>query len=341
MVKYLFYNAKARWGEGLSDRRACLMILLAEAKLSNRTAVISKFSLGSKHNNGRKKDSYIVDEYCNIDSLKVDYIFKENFDKLKNKIDKQDILEINDAPFDYSRKEVLVVRNLVDDNFWNLNKLSDVISLAKLYHGNGAKFVVPMVAAPKRVVEIANKVLAQLPKPLVGLHLRRTDRLNKKLDLSMNPEVIINKMSDFGYNSVFYCTNDKDYSINHKKFYSSKNFDFLEELKADNFLFFCLEMYIVDNCDISVRTFKDSSPFFYIEDKTNKNYSICDYGMHMSFSQNRKIPKSFVKCNYEAISDKDGEAFFDKKVGLVTKFTSLLIRIKLSLLYRIKNRLKL
>ena len=337
MVKYLYYNAKARWGEGLSDRRACLMILLAEAKLSNRTAVIPKFALGSKHNNGKKKDSYIVDEYCNIDSLKVDYIFKENFDDIANKIDEKDILEINDTPLDYNRNEVLVVRNLVDDNFWNLNKLGDVVSLAKLYHGNGAKFVIPMVAAPKRVIEIANKVIAQLPKPTIGLHLRRTDRLNKKLDLSMNEKVIISKMNDFDFNSVFYCTNDKHYSINHTKFYSSKNFDFLEELKADNFLFFCVEMYIVDNCDISIRTFKDSSPFFQIEDKTNKNYSICDYGMHMSFSQNKKIPDSFVKCTYETINDRDGESFFDKKVGLITKFNSFLLRAKASIMYRIKN----
>lgn len=337
MVKYLFYNAKARWGEGLSDRRACLMILLAEAKLSNRTAVIPEFSLGSKHNNGKKKDSYIVDEYCNVDSLKVDYILKKNFDNLENEIDKEDILEINDNPFDYNRNEVLVVRNLVDDNFWNLNKLSDVISLAKLYHGNGAKFVVPMIAAPKQVIEIADKVIAQLPKPTVGLHLRRTDRLNKKLDLSMNEKVIISKMNGFDYNSVFYCTNDKSYKINHEKFYSNKNFDFLEELKTDNFLFFCVEMYIVDNCDISIRTFKDSSPFFYMEDKTNKNYSICDYGMHMSFSQNKKIPDSFVKCNYETTNDIDGKPFFDKRVNFVTKLNSLFLRAKASILFRIKN----
>lgn len=336
-MKFLFYNAKARWGEGLSDRRACLMILLAEAKLSNRIAVIPKFSLGSKHNNGKKKDSYIVDEYCNVDRLKVDYILKENFDKIKNEIDEKEILEIHDAPFDYDRNEVLVVRNLVDDNFWNLKKLSDVFSLAKLYHGNGAKFVVPMVEAPKIVVEIANRVITQLPKPTVGLHLRRTDRLNKKLDLSMDEGVIINKMSAFDYNSVFYCTNDKDYSINHKKFYSFKNFDFLEELKVDNFLLFCVEMYIVDNCNFSIRTFKDSSPFFYISDKTNKNYSICDYGMHMSFSQNRKIPNSFVRCNYETKNTTDGEFFFNKKVGALTKLYSWLIRAKSSILYRIKK----
>ena len=91
--------------------------------------------------------------------------------------------------------------------------------------------------------------------------------MNNKLNDSMNEKTMLSKLSHFNYNSAFYCTNDRKYEIINSKFYSSNNFkDLLGDIK-DNYLLFAIEMYIVDNCDISVRTFNDSSPFFYIENK--------------------------------------------------------------------------
>ena len=298
-MRYLYYKASKKFGEGLLDRRSCLMILLAEAKLSNRIAVLPKFQLGSQHNNGEPLESYLIDTYLNIDKLDVEYILEENFLEIEKGLDSNTILNIVDNPFDYNSKEKLVIRNLKDDNFWNLKKTYEVFSLAKLYHGVGVKFVVPLVAASQHIKDIGDQILSSLEKPTIGIHLRRGDRLNKNLNESMNEETMLRKLNRFNYNSVFYCTNDRNYSINNSKFHSSNKYKALLGDINDNYLLFAIEMYVVDNCDISVRTFNDSSPFFNIENTKNKNYSICNYSMHGSNNSFTKIPKELVTCNYE------------------------------------------
>ena len=298
-MKYLYYKASRKYGEGLLDRRSCLMLLLAEAKLSNRIAVVPKFQLGSKHNNGEPLESYLIDTYLNLDKIDVEYILEEHFLKIEKSIDSNAILTIKDLPFDHNFSQTLVVRNLKDDNFWNLKKTYDVFSLAKLYHGVGVKFIIPLVAAPKYIKDIGDQILDSLEKPIIGLHRRRGDRLNKKLNDSMNEQTMLRKLSRFNYNSVFYCTNDRNYAIEDSKFYSSNKFKTLLGDITDNYLLFAIEMYIVDNCDISVRTFNDSSPFFNMENKENKNYSICNYSMHGSNNSFTKIPEELVACIYE------------------------------------------
>ena len=339
MVKYLFYNARARWEEGLSDRRSCLMILLAEAKLSNRVAIIPKFSLGAKHNNGKKRESYIVDEYCIVDKIGVEYLYLTDFTEIRESIDEEDVLNITEDTFDYNSQIPLVVRNLKDDNFWNLHKLQDVIQLAKLYQGNGAKFIIPLAEPTNRIKEIGDIVLDKLKRPIVGLHLRRTDRLNKPLAKSMNENIIKGKIEDFTFNSVYYCSNDPSYRLNGDAYFTFDNFEILRDITEDNFLLFCVEMYIVDNCDISIRTFKDSSPFFYGNSADEKNYAICDYGMHMSFSQSKKIPNKFVRCFYDNSKTNEFSTFFDKKVDKKTYLKSLVLRFFASVKYRIKSKL--
>jgi len=297
--KYLYYKTAKKFGEGLLDRRSCLMILLAEAKLSNRIAVLPKFQLGSQHNNGNLLESYLIDEYIDISKINVEYILEENFADIENEIESSSILNIENMPFNYNATQTLIVRNLKDDNFWNLKQTYDVFSLAKLYHGVGVKFIIPLVSAPQKIKHIGDQILNQLEKPIIGVHLRRGDRLNKKLDASMEEDNMLRKLNRFKYNSVFYCTNDSKYNIGDSKFFSSTNFkSILGDIK-DNYLLFAIEMYIVDNCDISVRTFKDSSPFFSIENKQNKNYSICNYSMHGSNNSFSKIPEELVTCNYE------------------------------------------
>ena len=310
-MKYLYYKASRKYAEGLLDRRSCLMILLAEAKLSNRIAVVPKFQLGSQHNNGEPLESYLIDTYLNIDKIEVEYILEEDFLEIEKDIDFNAILTIEDRPFDYDSIQTLVVRNLQDDNFWNLKKTYKAFSLAKLYHGVGVKFIVPLVDAPKHIKDIGDQILSSLEQPIIGVHLRRGDRLNKKLNDSMSEETMFKKLNRFNYKSIYYCTNDRNYKINNSKFYSSTNFkELLGEIK-DNYLLFAIEMYIVDNCEISVRTFNDSSPFFNIENKENKNYSICNYSMHGSNNNFKNIPKELVTCNYEEY-DKDKRKSFVK-----------------------------
>ncbi|WP_179344296.1 O-fucosyltransferase family protein [Winogradskyella ursingii] len=320
--KYLYYQSAKRFGEGLLDRRSCLMILLAEAKLSGRTAVLPKFVLGAQHNQGSLVESYLIDEYLSIDNLNVPYILEENFFKIYNDVDTNDVLKINDHPFNYDSPVKIVIRILATDNFWNLKKTYDTFKLAKLYHGVGVKFVIPMVEAPVKVKRIGDEILNSLERPTIGLHLRRGDRLNKKLRESMSQSIIIKKMKDFDYNSVFYCTNDKNYKIDQTKFHSHHEFSHLLESITDNYLLFAIEMYVVDNCDISIRTFNDSSPFYNIKDTTEKNYAISNYSMHSSSNRFKKIPLRFVKCYYEDITTDKRKAFVRRR-----PFLPLLIKV--------------
>ncbi|BAO75142.1 hypothetical protein [Winogradskyella sp. PG-2] len=324
-MRYLYYKATKKYGEGLLDRRSCLMILLAEAKLSNRVAVVPKFQLGSQHNNGKPLESYLIDEYISLEKIDVDYILEEDFLDIEKTIDSKNVLIIQDQPFDYSTSETLVVRSLKTDNFWSLKKTYDAFSLAKLYHGVGVKFVIPLVSAPNHIKTIGDQILDSLERPVVGVHLRRGDRLNKKLNDSMNEETMLRKLSRFDYNSVFYCTNDRNYKINDARFHSSNKFKTLLGDIKDNYLLFAIEMYIVDNCDFSVRTFNDSSPFFNIENQDNKNYSICNYSMHGSNNSFSKIPKELVTCNYEDYN-KDKRKSFVKARPFFPRLINAVIR---------------
>ncbi len=307
--KYLYYKPAKTYAEGLLDRRSCLMILLAEAKLSNRIAVIPKFRLGSHHNNGTLVESYLIGNYFNSDRLNVEYIFEEDFYTIEKALDPETIIHIGRKKFDYEGTDAsLVVRSLKDDNFWNL-KLYDVFALAKNYHGVGVKFVIPEVTPTEQVKMLGDKILNALESPIIGLHLRRGDRLNKKLNESMNAGIMIDKLSKFSYNSAYVATNDRNYKINDKRFFSSEDFeDVLGGIK-DNYLVFAIEMYVVDHCDISVRTFNDSSPFFYVENTSDKNYALCNYSMHGSNNSFKSIPKQLVKCSYEDKAKNNRKAF--------------------------------
>ncbi len=84
-------------------------------------------------------------------------------------------------------------------------------------------------------------------------------------------------------------------------------------------------MYIVDNCDISVHTFSDSSPYYNIENKENKKYSICNYSMHCSNNNLFKIPKELVTCNYEDY-DRDKRRTFVNSKPIITRFINAIMR---------------
>ena len=111
-MKYLKYNALKKYGEGLLDRRACLLILLAEAKLSNRIAVIPKFHLGAQHNHGNKIASYLVHTYFEIDKLGVEYMLEEDFLPKEKALDQADILNIQDEKFDKNSDKTLIMFSL-------------------------------------------------------------------------------------------------------------------------------------------------------------------------------------------------------------------------------------
>jgi len=107
--------------------------------------------------------------------------------------------------------------------------------------------------------------------------------------------------------------------------------DFKKQLGhiKNNYLLFAVVMYIIDQCNISVRTFNDSSPFYYSENQFNKNYSICNYSMHGANSIFKNIPNSLVECTYEDRS-KNIRKSFTKSRPIIPRLI-MAIRRKLGL----------
>lgn len=52
----------------------------------------------------------------------------------------------------------------------------------------------------------------------------------------MDETVIVNKLEDFNYNSVYYFSNDQNYNIENSTYVSSKNFNDLLKDVRDNYL---------------------------------------------------------------------------------------------------------
>ena len=94
---------------------------------------------------------------------------------------------------------------------------------------------------------------------------------------------------------MYYCSNSNFKINNEKNLYFEKS-NFQQELSKikNNYILFCIEMYIVDNCDISIRTFKDSSIYFN-KQKIGINYSLTRHSMHFclkstdNFKNNLKL----------------------------------------------------
>jgi len=300
MVKYLYYQTEKKNAAGISDRRASLAVLFADAKLTNRIAIVPKFKLSQNHNNGRKiSESYLINTYFDIQKLGVEYIYDDVFKKeIINNIKKDDILFINSEAINVLNNKTLVIRKLKNDNFWSLKYLKDVINLAGKYHGIGMKLTIPMFTVPKYISDLGNRILSILPRPIVGIHLRRGNRLNNKLNISMKPYIIKKKIKKLKYSSVYYCSNDTTYNIIGENFYCKLNFvDILGNI-TNNYILFCIEMFIVDRCDVSIRTFSDSSIYYY-KDNIDINYSLTNYSMHNSSKENKDIPSDLVLQNYD------------------------------------------
>ena len=294
-MKYLYYKAKVKGIAGISDRRACIAVLLAEAKLTNRVPILPKMMLCKNHQTLIKKDMicYIHDTYFKIPNI--NYIITDD-DFNFNNINSNDIYNVYGQDNFKSNKK-LVIRNTNSDNFWNLNKLTEVLELAGIFHGSGMKLSIPIFIVPDNIKKIGDLILNKLKKPTIGIHLRMGDRLNPNLKLQLTPSNIKNVIKKLNYNSVYYCSNS-NFKINTCKKEGNKLFfnksDFSKELIniEDNYVLFCIEMYIVDNCDISIRTFKDSSIYFN-KQNCGINYTLTNYSMHKS-----------IKCFIKSLSTK-------------------------------------
>ena len=178
-MKYLYYKTKKKMKAGISDRRACIAVLLAEAKLTNRIAILPKMILSKYHETLGNKDiiDYIHDKYFKITNI--EYTTDTEF-KI-NDINPEDVLNINERErFDESNK-MLVIRNCINDNYWRLGNLHNVIKLAGIYHGTGMNLSNPIFYVPDNIKKIGDSILSRLKKPTIGIHLRMRDRMNESL----------------------------------------------------------------------------------------------------------------------------------------------------------------
>ena len=293
--KYLYYKfGRMHTHNGISHKRASLSVLLAESMLYSRIAVLPKFTLSSNFQNTDEKHvfSHLIEDYFNMDEI--NYIFEHEFLE-NNKCDNATIITDNQI---MNNEPQIIIRQCTDDDFFNLHKLTNVIDLAGRLHGVGMKMVIPKFTPTDFIRTKGNLILNCLSRPIIGIHLRRGDKLNNKfLKQATTPNKLVEKCSVLDYSSVYYCTNDINYKINEDKWHDSSHFkNILEDIK-DNYMLFCIEMYIVDNCDISIRTFNDSSIFFH-KQQIGTNYYITPQSMH-KHKMNIEVPTQLISQNYE------------------------------------------
>ena len=159
---------------------------------------------------------------------------------------------------------------------------------------------IPLFKPNEYIKQIGTEVLNSIERPLIGIHLRRGDRISKNLTLqkAMEPNNIYQKISEFKYNTVFYCTNDSNYNLNYNNFINFKHFESLKNIK-NNYILYCIEMFIIDNSDISIRTFNDSTIYYYKKDP-GMNFTLTNYNMctKIKIANRIKIPHKFIEQKY-------------------------------------------
>ena len=292
-MKYIYYKAKKKDKAGLSDRRSSLSYILAESKINNRIAVIPKFILDSKHqkNIGKLENdiySYILETYSEIDKNEFPYIFEEDFIKnIFHTVNNNDI-EYVDSFKPFTSDKSIIIRNTPGDTYnrrafcpYNLHNVADLANKIQGQTFELGILKIPLYKPTHYISNIGNVILSNLTKPILGIHIRRTDRLSmfKELEEHQNPSFIEKKISKLNYKSIYYCSDDPKYELNFLNAYNKNAFAELIKNIDDNYLLCCIEMYIICNCDIAIRTFYNSDIFYNIE-KKNINYSLSGTSMH-------------------------------------------------------------
>jgi hypothetical protein len=252
-IKYLYMEING--SEGLNDRKARLLALLQAAKMEKRIAIVPKMILTSLHDSIGKKNihTYLINEYFRIEDKQYQYV-------------------------------------LYDDNLFKNDNDIKVIQL-KLDTTSNYTLNQTLCSPMPRVVMTCKdqaNILHNNNKQLIGLHIRKTDKLsifeNEYLSLTNILHVIEKSIHNLELYNIFIATDDKSMlqELENKKttlpynVYVYNDFDITFK---DNYELFLHEMYIVETADIRIKTFKDSE-YLYNFNKPDSFYYFLDRSMH-------------------------------------------------------------
>jgi len=296
--KYLFYSSEITFPAGLSDKRASLASLLAEAEITKRIPIVPNFVLDPKHNHGFELPPNNLLKYISLErfrSVFPEIITLDEFDfaaasrKLINQ--QTNTLELAGLA------DVLVERVWPNSIWYRANP--EIIDRISTFHGTGSGSTSGWFLPTQKVRELAAPVLSVLGEDFVGVHLRRGDRMEQipAMKRDTSPSRVMQRVREFVPNpiTIYLSTNETSPKyLNEIKEYgqvvSAASFESLkiDELRNDNYLLFAVEMYIVGMAKEAFYTFCDSRPWYYSE-KPQLYRSLLPYSQHKQESKWKRV----------------------------------------------------
>ncbi|CAE8647963.1 unnamed protein product [Polarella glacialis] len=343
LKKYLLWQVPAAWdAQGLSDRRACLAVVLAEAFLLGRVAVLPLFTLDAgRHNNGLELEDTDLTEYVSLEHMPV-----ETIPALVD-LPEGDLLE-TEGPLDPQEwlhcPVRVLLRRCADKGFWRSEVHPSVLHLAGELHGTGMKPTPGLFGPSERVARAAAQAAASIGAAFVGVHVRRGDKLEMMAGLAdaTSAEAVARRVAGLapvGVGHVYVASND--HSVDYASALSARGFcchgpELFRSLMHDmdvvcgssnqctlsnnshlnselgsnsccsktvgndcnslkritrnagshrkhgainNHLLFAMEMKLVDDAAVSIRTFNDATPWFWSQE-AKPAYHLLDRSMH-------------------------------------------------------------
>lgn len=301
--RVLLWQVQDHWDpQGLSDRRARLAIILAEALLLDRALVLPRFTLSAQHNRGAGAVVSDLQKYISLASIPVPLLTRT--DDVSD-ADLDEAVEVLGAadPRRWRRcPKRLMVRWAAGRGFWKSEVHASVLTLAAELHGTGMACTSGLFGPSFLVSSVASAAIGRLGS-YVGLHVRRGDKLRMMpgLEEATSPENVLSflrKVAPDHLRNVYLATDEADTSGYHKALNSAgfacHGRQWLqslvtpeqgEDLARDNFLCFAVEMNIVDDATLCVRSFNDAMPWFTRCERgsakvSTASYHLLDRSMH-------------------------------------------------------------
>ena len=276
-MKYLTYELNERVGSGLNDRKCVLSILFEEAKSCGRIAVIPRFKMSKNHNHARPSTSQILGEYLSFDDERYPYVLhSENTEW--NVISGED-----DIP-----DELKYVKRHFTKGVW-YNKTWNKYEKASFILRNTTFKPIEMVK------QAGDEILKKLGTKTIGVHVRKGDRLTPNETRRLTPGYIQDICSKTGY-AMYVASNEKNFI---GEFYTYRDFPEARSFANDNYLLFALEMYIVENCDVHIKTFQDSE---HLYSSDAEMYYMIPRSMHIHDNGQRDASYTHEKKLFEMTS---------------------------------------
>ena len=283
--RYIAYTESGRTARGLSDRRACLAALLAEAEASGRIPILPRFHLNTDHNQGIWLLPSNLLEYVSLSkfaNVLSGYVTSDEFHH--NDISSKRVVNGEPASASKDAAEQLVERRWPNGNWWN--GLPDTKRRLDEFHGElgGHR---GWFRPPSYVYEFAKNIADTIDGNYLGMHIRRRDRLinNPYLNKATQSQAILRRIAPYtGKMRNLYIATDEqdprhfDLLRSHYNVFTASNFDCFDtpELKYNNFLRYAIEMCVVDLATVSFFTFTNSGHWYDL----NVNapcFSVTDY----------------------------------------------------------------